>query len=242
MNLSERDKAMTLQKHQPAYVQRLKFMRKGSLSYIGHLDLMRTLEHALRRAELPLLHSQGYNPRPMLVFALPLGVGIATEADYVDVSLSEETDTDFVIKSLNVKLPKDLKILDGWTVPESSGSIMALVAAASYRLRAKGIAPAVKALMKRDQVMAEKKSKGQLRTVDIRPLILEVRESDPSDPDEITVFVLAGSHENLRPDLLLSSLSVYEGYPEKDGLNCEVVRTGLYTGVYPDIRSLKECT
>ena len=89
--------------------------------------------------------------------------------------------------------------------------------------------------------MAEKKSKGQLRTVDIRPLILEVRESDPADPDEITVLVLAGSHENLRPDLLLSSLSVYESYPEKDGLNCEVVRTGLFAGDYPDIRSLKEC-
>ncbi len=232
---------MTLQKHQPAFILRLKFMRRGSLIYIGHLDLMRTMEHALRRAELPLLHSQGYNPRPMLVFALPLGVGIATEADYVDVSLSEETDPDYVITALNAKLPEDLKILDGWMVPESSGSIMALVAAASYRLRAKGIAPAVKALMNREQVMAEKKSKGQLRTVDIRPLILEVRESDPADPDEITVLVLAGSHENLRPDLLLSSLSVYESYPEKDGLNCEVVRTGLFAGDYPDIRSLKEC-
>ena len=242
MNLSERDKAMTLQKHQPAFIQRLRFMRKGSLSYIGHLDLMRTLEHALRRAGLPLLHSQGYNPRPMLVFALPLGVGISTEADYVDVSLSEETDTDFVIAALNANLPEDLRILEGWKVPESAGSIMALVTAASYRLKARGISQAVMALMERDTVMAEKKSKGQLRTVDIRPLILEVRESDPADPNGITVLVLAGSHENLRPDLLLQSLSVYGGYPERDGLNCEVVRTGLFTGVYPDIRSLKECT
>jgi hypothetical protein len=60
---------------------------------------------------------------------------------------------------------------------------MALVTAASYRLKARGISQAVKALMERDTVMAEKKSKGQLRTVDIRPLILEVRESDPADPD-----------------------------------------------------------
>ena len=240
MNLSERDKAMTLQKHQPAFIQRLQFQRSGSLSYIGHLDLMRTFEHALRRAELPILHSQGYNPRPMLVFALPLGVGISTEADYMDVSFSEEIATDIVIAALNANLPENLKILDGWPVPESAGSIMALVSAASYRLKAKGITPAVKALMKRESVMAEKKSKGQLRTIDIRPLILEVRESVPDDADEITVFVLAGSHENLRPDLLLNSLSVYEGYPERDGLNCEVIRTGLFTGVYPDIRTLKE--
>lgn len=242
MNLSERDKAMTLQKHQPAFIKRLTFMRKGSLSYIGHLDLMRTMEHALRRAGLPILHSQGYNPRPMLVFALPLGVGIATEADYVDVSFSEETDTDFVIKTLNANLPADLRILDGWTVPESAGSIMALVTAASYRLKARGIRAAVQSLMTREEIMAEKKSKGQLRTLNIRPLILKVLESDPADPDEVNVLVLAGSHENLRPDLLLNSLSVYEGYPERDGLNCEVVRTGLFTGVYPDIKPLKECT
>jgi len=232
---------MTLQKHQPAFILRLLFRRGGSLAYVGHLDLMRTFEHALRRAELPLLHSQGYNPRPMLVFALPLGVGISTEADYVDVSLSEETDANELIAALNAKLPDGLRILDGWPVPESAGSIMALVTAASYRLKAKGIAPAVKALMKRKEVMAEKKSKGQLRTIDIRPLILETRENVPDDADEITVFVLAGSHENLRPDLLLSSLSIYEGYPERDGLNCEVIRTGLFTGVYPDIRTLKEC-
>src|SRR5665647_1069663 len=86
MNQSEREKAMTLLLHQKAYICRFRFARSGSLSYVGHLDLMRTFERSLRRAGLPLLHSQGYNPRPMMVFALPLGVGISTTDDYLDVS------------------------------------------------------------------------------------------------------------------------------------------------------------
>ena len=75
---SEREKMMTMQPHQTAYVQRCTFTRSGATTFLGHLDLMTCFERAARRAELPILYSQGYNPRPMMVFALPLGVGIET--------------------------------------------------------------------------------------------------------------------------------------------------------------------
>ena len=88
MTEDERRYEMTRQKHQTAYVCRTRFERHGATAYIGHLDLMKVFERALKRADLPLLYTQGYNPRPMLVFALPLGVGIETSGDYVDVSLS----------------------------------------------------------------------------------------------------------------------------------------------------------
>ena len=240
MNQSEREKAMTLQPHQQAFICRLRFARSGSLSYVGHLDLMRTFERSLRRAELPLLHSQGYNPRPMLVFALPLGVGISTSDDYLDVSFAQEIDVGYVIKKLNPMLPPGLTVLDGWPVEESSGSIMALVSAASYRLKAPGIAEALRKIFLLDEVPVEKKSKGQIRTLNIRPLMLGLIEDDTSSEDEGTVIVCAGSHENVRPDLLLQALSNYVDYPKKDSINCEIERTGLFAGEYPALKRFKE--
>lgn len=240
MNQSEREKAMTLQPHQQAFICRLRFARSGSLSFVGHLDLMRTFERSLRRAELPLLHSQGYNPRPMLVFALPLGVGISTSDDYLDVSFAQEIDVVRVIKELNPMLPSGLTVLDGWSVEESSGSIMALVSAASYRLKAPRIAEALRKIFLLDEVTVEKKSKGQMRTLNIRPLMLQLMEDDTHNEDEGTVVVCAGSHENVRPDLLLQALSNYVGYPKKDSINCEIERTGLFAGEYPALKRFKE--
>ncbi len=240
MNQSEREKAMTLLPHQQAFICRLRFMRTGSLSFVGHLDLMRTFERSMRRAGLPLLHSQGYNPRPMLVFALPLGVGISTSDDYLDVSLSEEMDVAAVIDALQPMLPEGLQILDGWTVPETNGSIMAIVTAASYRLRALHIADAVRKLFLMDEVIVEKRSKGQLRKLDIRPLLLRIIEDEQPDENSCSVLVCAGSHENVRPDLLLQALTIFVDYPKSDSTNCEIERTGLFAGEYPDLKRFKE--
>ena len=102
---SEREKMMTMQEHQTAYVQRASFSREGATVFLGHLDLMTCFERAARRAGLPILYSQGYNPRPMMVFALPLGVGIETRCDYLDVSLKCPYDAEKFTQELNAFLP-----------------------------------------------------------------------------------------------------------------------------------------
>ena len=107
---SEREKMMTMQEHQTAYVQRASFSREGATVFLGHLDLMTCFERAARRAGLPILYSQGYNPRPMMVFALPLGVGIETRCDYLDVSLKCPYDADKFTEELNAFLPTGLRI------------------------------------------------------------------------------------------------------------------------------------
>ncbi len=70
------------------YILRLRFSRAEPAIWLAHLDLMRTFERAIRRADLPVAYSKGFNPRPQLAFALPIGVGLATNDDYVDVSLT----------------------------------------------------------------------------------------------------------------------------------------------------------
>lgn len=237
MRQDERAKEMTRQQHQTAYVCRARFMRKGALSYIGHLDLKTVFERAVRRAELPLLYSQGYNPRPMLVFALPIGVGIDTTGDYVDVSMSVPVDAEEFKTKVNEELPDGLKVLEAITIDEPKRSLMSVVTVAEYDLEAKGITQAVIDLFAREEVLVERKSKGKVKVGDIRPLMIKPIPSP--DPDKAHIMVYAGSTQNLRPDVLLEALCVHEGYSREEAAECRVTRTALYGGEYPDIEGIE---
>ncbi len=74
----------------PQTILRLRFRRGGPAVWLAHLDLMRTVERSVKRADLPVQWSAGFNPRPDLVFALPIGVGLETCADYVDIGLTRD--------------------------------------------------------------------------------------------------------------------------------------------------------
>ncbi|MDD3958657.1 MAG: DUF2344 domain-containing protein [Clostridiaceae bacterium] len=234
---AERERQMTMQKKNEEFPIRMGFERKGSIIYIGHLDLMRTFERTLRRAELPVAYSLGYNPRPTLIFALPLGVGIAASEDVADIFFSEKLDPSEVTARFNAKAPPGLRAVFAREIPESGKSVMSLVTAASYRITAPDLKSALDELMLRDEILVTKKAKGKATITDIRPLVLSVTESDESE-NSVDLLVYAGSSRNLRPDLLLSACVETGKIDERAALNAEVLRTGLYTGQYPDLRRL----
>jgi len=228
---------MTRQQHQHEYVCRGVFERKGALSYIGHLDLKAVFERALRRAELPLLYTQGFNPRPMLVFALPLGVGLDTEGDYFDVSMEVPVEPEEYIRRINEELPDGLRVLSAVSIDEPKNSLMSVVTCASYRIEAPGITDAVLKVFGQESVETMKKSKGREIKVDIRPLLIKPLTS--STPDVAEYMCYAGSQQNLRPDVLLKALCETQGYDEKAALDARITRFALYGGTYPDLTSIE---
>lgn len=237
---SEREKMMTMQAHQTAYVQRCSFARSGATVFLGHLDLMTCFERACRRADLPILYSQGYNPRPMMVFALPLGVGIETRCDYLDVSLKCPYDADAFVKELNAFLPEGLSILRSKQIPEPKDSIMSIVTTASYRFEAKGIRSAMEKALSEETLIVTKMAKGKEKQTDIRPLLISLSQGSDGDPDSVEFYAFAGSERNVRPDLILSSLVRYCGMEEESSENTRVIRTGLFAGEYPRITPIDE--
>ena len=237
---SEREKMMTMQPHQTAYVQRAAFSREGATVFLGHLDLMTCFERACRRAELPILYSQGYNPRPSMVFALPLGVGIETTCDYLDVFLDRPYDADAFVKELNCFLPEGIRILRSKAIPEPRDSIMSIVTTATYRFEAKGIRGAMEEAMKWGSLVVTKMAKGKEKQTDIRPLLLDIVEEEEKDPDSISFYASAGSEKNVRPDLVLSALNLYCGMKKEMAENTRVIRTGLFAGQYPKIVPIDE--
>lgn len=237
MNAEEQLKLMTTKTHQHEYVCRGLFERKGALSYIGHLDLKAVFERALRRAELPLLYTQGFNPRPMLEFALPLGVGIDTEGDWVDVVMEVPVDPDEYVSRINAELPEGLKVIRAVSLDEPKKSLMSVVTCAEYRIEAPGITEAVLKLFDMEHAETTKKSKGREVKTDIRPLLIKPLTSSTADSAEYMCY--AGSQQNLRPDVLLKALCELAGYDLEKAAEARITRLALHGGEYPDICSIE---
>ena len=122
---------------------RIRFAKYGVVKFIGHLDVMRYFQKAVRRSELPIKYSQGFNPHQLMVFAQPLGVGVTSDGEYMDI---ETEDNDFEGKPLNAErvgeilggaLTEGFEIVDIREIPWTEGTkhpenAMALVKGADY--------------------------------------------------------------------------------------------------------------
>ncbi|MDY5775166.1 MAG: TIGR03936 family radical SAM-associated protein, partial [Lachnospiraceae bacterium] len=80
---------------------RIRFGKQGALKFIGHLDMMRYFQKALRRAEVDMKYSEGFNPHMIMSFAAPLGVGITSEGEYFDIEVLSTQDSKTALKKLN---------------------------------------------------------------------------------------------------------------------------------------------
>ena len=97
---------------------RITFTKQGALRYIGHLDLHRLLERAMRRADLPLSYSQGFHPQPKISLAAALPLGFSSRAEVLDARLNEELPTEEIFTRLKDNLPPDIKVTDVQSVDE----------------------------------------------------------------------------------------------------------------------------
>ena len=91
---------------------RIKFAKTGKLRFISHLDLCRTLTSAFLRAGIPIWYTQGFNPRPKLVFALTVSVGAESVAEFLDIRINSEMSEIDLQRRLQNALTSDLEILE----------------------------------------------------------------------------------------------------------------------------------
>ena len=111
---------------------RIRFSKTGSMKYIGHLDMLRYFQKALRRAKLPVRLTEGYNPHQIMAFALPLGVGITSNGEYMDIELTKEVALSQIVFVLNQTMVPEIQILSAITLPAKSKNAMAAVTRATY--------------------------------------------------------------------------------------------------------------
>jgi len=113
---------------------RLKFSRGEELKFLSHLDLMRLWERALRRAGLPLAYSEGFTPHPQIALAAPLLVGVTSDAELMDVSLSRWISPQSFVAQIEKQLPYGIALLEAWPVGPKIPSLQSQVRFVEYRV------------------------------------------------------------------------------------------------------------
>jgi radical SAM-linked protein len=218
--------------------KQLIFSKTGLLKFVGHLDMMRTMQRALNRAKIPLSYTQGFNPHPHMTFANPLGLGCSGENEIMEIRTEKDISDQDLFDRLNAQLPKGLHVKAVRTLPDTRPAIMSLIKAAEYQIllpdpagkEAFGIdwKAAVDNLMQQDTVTITRTGKvhGQKRKIEVnaRPLIYEAKVEDGR---LLKVLCACGSEENLKIDLLVDAL--YRSIDRMDLARMETIdRVALY--------------
>lgn len=193
---------------------RIKFAKTGSMKYVGHLDIMRYFQKAIRRSGLPIKYSEGFNPHQIMSFAAPLGVGITSEGEYMDIELREEVKSREALERLQNTMVEEMDILQFRYLPDHTPNAMSSLAAASYILSykhpekfsytldelKKGISDFYTNAKK---IMIVKKTKKGQRELDLKLLIYDFNVSLEDDEIQFYLLVSTGSVDNIKPELVL---------------------------------------
>ena len=111
---------------------RVRFAKYGSIRYLGHLDMMRYFQKANRRANLPIAYSEGFHPHQIMSFASPLGVGITSDGEYMDLTLTQEMSCEEIRQRLQEEMTDEVRIVSVHRLKDDCKKAMAILEAASY--------------------------------------------------------------------------------------------------------------
>lgn len=200
------------------------YQKMGPHRFIGHLDLVRAMQRALRRAGLPVLYSQGFNPHLLLSFAAPLSVGIQGEREVMELPLAKEMNEADFLSQLNTALPEGLKAQQARALPDEAAPAMARLAAATYTFvpeqDVETLIAALPGFLAQARIPYTKRTKSGTREDDLRPLIYNLRAQDGA----LEALLALREQGSARPDQVLSSLCEFAGVPVP---RCQITRTAL---------------
>lgn len=200
------------------------FEKTGPHRFLGHLDLQRAMQRALRRSGLPVTYSQGFNPHLQLSFAAPLSVGIEGLREVMEVPLAASISPDTFVRRLNETLPEGMKAQAAVLQEDSVQKAMARMAAASYTLKPetgfKELAAALPGFLALESIPFLKKGKGGEREENLRPLIYNLMAKE----DSLVAVLATSSKGTARADQLLASLCEHAGVAVP---RCRITRTVL---------------
>lgn len=203
---------------------RLLFAKEGRAVYISHLDLMRTFQRAFLRADIPIKHTEGFNPHPFISIALPLSLGYSSECEILEFGLLPGTAHDQVPQRLNAALPEGVRVLECYAGERSMKELSWL----EWRLegRVSGDIQNLQQIwsrcLSRKSWVIEKKSKkakSGVTMLDIIPLVKDFAFADAAPGEFAMKAVLSAQNPGLNPSVMVNALS-----EEGDGLRPEWIR------------------
>lgn len=197
---------------------RIKFSKQGHMRFIGHLDIMRYFQKAMRRAEVDIRYSEGFSPHQIMSFAAPLGVGLTSDGEYMDIEVLSCETSEKMKNRLNSVMAEGMEILSFRRLPDNAANAMSLVAACDYTVRfsENGKPPAgnteedffrkLEEFIRHGNLEVTKKTKKGEKQMDLKPGIYEARTEKGQD-GTLSFFlkVSSGSTLNIKPEQVLEA-------------------------------------
>ena len=177
------------------------YEKTQSAKYVSHLDFVRMFGRALRRAHIPIAYSEGFNPHPILGFALPLSVGYTSECEILELTLSEDISPSEIMDRLNSVLPQGVRI----TAAFSGKSRMKELSYALYDVYPENTVQSIEEFLSMDKILIDKKTKSGIKETDIRPDIKDIKINGK----KIEMLLSAGSRANLKPEVVINAMNKY---------------------------------
>jgi radical SAM-linked protein len=200
---------------------RVRYAKRGRLRFSSHRDVARAFERALRRAGIPIAFSAGFSPHPKVSYAGASPTGAASEAEYLEIGLAEQTDPEVVRERLDAALPSGIDVVEVVQAPERAAggpSLAELIHASQWRIElpdvsAERAAAALDRLLAVETAPVERPTKDGTRTVDVRAVLADARVSPPrvatGETNETCAtldVVVQHSTPAVRPDDILTAL------------------------------------
>ena len=193
---------------------RLTFSKTDAMRYTGHLDLQRTLERTIRRAELPLAYSQGFNPHPKLNLAAALPLGFTSTCEVADLWLKEEMPLEEVEAALRAAAPPGITFDSIAAVEDRAPKIQTLLHSAEYLVtlleRVADLEQRVADLLATEEIPLTRVRKRKTRSYDLRPLIeeLTIIATTPEGNQRLHMHLAAREGATGRPDEVMKALEL----------------------------------
>lgn len=202
------------------------FEKGERLRHIGHLDIQRAMQRALRRAELPVAYSKGFNPHILVSFASALSTGAVGKKEIMDVTMAGEVSAERFLQAMNHALTPEMQLSSARLVDDKHPAYMSLLQGADYTLTLEDAEIAAKCeaaipdFLAQSTIPAMRKTKSGMKETDIRPLIFSLS----ADGAALHAILALTADTSCKPDMLLTSLCAFAGVEPPRML---VVRNGL---------------
>jgi radical SAM-linked protein len=190
---------------------RIRYAKRGRLRFASHRDLARTLERALRRANVPMAFSAGFSPHPKISYIGAAPTGAASEAEYVEIGLAVACDPEAVRAALDASLPDEVAILECVQAAEGTGSLADRIDTSVWRVELPGVdvgdlRAAVDAFVASDVVTVAKRTKNGLKDIDARASVASASAIEEAGC-AILHMVVRQLTPAVRPDDVLAALA-----------------------------------
>ena len=192
----------------------VRYAKRGKMRFASHRDVARAFERGVRRAGLPVAHSAGFTPHPKISYAGGAPTGVASEAEYLSLAVTERQEAAAVLERLDAALPDGIDVID---VTEDAGGLPAdRLTVSQWQVVLPGVthesvAPAVESFLALDSAPVERLTSKGLRRMDARSAVVTLDAWQTSSGAAELRMVVRHTVPAVRPDDVLTALHQVSG-------------------------------